>query len=302
MNQKLRAIFLIGVAAIIFRAADVAAYEEFVAATGASGCAACHLDNDGNGYRTGVRTAYETGGIDGLIAFLNPDTKPQIRTINSKWDITVGEAALVIPLRVSDAEHDTFSMKGSLPLGAKFSKVYTDTVTQLPTVNFIWSPTADQADDGGNNDVDNSKLYKLSFTAKENAPGRTLSSNTVSTTIQVWPVRTSATKQVSKFQLQTAKWENSKLILKGQVFFKSWVTAEQRKAALANLTMRVESIKGAFVINPVKLSPQANGSWQKTLTLPTSVYVPCTVWVNYEGLNAARTVNQAKEICEDDQS
>jgi len=288
MNKQWRAA-AIGWAAAVCIMTNAWGYPEYVAPTGAAGCTSCHNDNYGNGFKQGILAAFEQGGLAGLRIFLHPaaplDTKPVIRSINSKWDITVGETPLVIPLKVYDAENDSFALHGSAPAGYTLSQVYIDSASNLPTIDVKWAPTAGQAN----------KLYPLSVYAMETGSGRTLSSNTVKTIIQVWPARVSATKNVSQFMLQAAQWKNGKLNLAGRLIFKSGLTAAQRTDALASLTMSVNSIDGYTLRPPVKLAPQANGNWFKSLTLTGIEHVPCAIKLEYEGLKVARTVALASE-------
>ncbi len=274
----------------------VLAHPEYVKPTGASGCTACHNDNYGNGFKAGVlAAAYSSDGlIEGLKDYIDDyndaqedeNTNPVLSPINEQWDVTVGEAPLLIPLRVYDDEHDDFVIHGSSPSGYSWSKIYLDSLTELPSVDYRWSPKAGQAN----------KTYTVSFYAQEKGSGRSLKSNTVTATVRVWSARTSATKQVSQFRLQTAQWSANKLTLSGVVIFKTSVTSAQRAAALTALTMTLVSNSGKVISAPTKLTPIANGAWQKTLGL-TRGQVPCSIRLNYEGLNASRLVKQAPSTC-----
>lgn len=294
MNKRRFAVAA-GWAAAVCITTNAWAYPEYVAPTGAAGCTSCHNDNYGNGFKAGILAAFEQGGLAGLKVFLHPaapkDTKPVIRPINSKWDITVGETPLVIPLKVYDAEKDSFALHGTAPTGYTLSNVYIDSASKLPTIDFKWAPTADQA----------SKLYLLSVYASETGAGRTLSSSAVKTVIQVWPARTSASRNVSQFMLQSAQWKSGKLNLIGSLAFKTGLSDAQRAAALANLTMSVKSADGYTISPPVKLAPQANGNWYKSLSLTGVEKVPCMIKLEYEGLKVARTVSLASagDECEE---
>lgn len=268
------------------------AYPEYVKPAGAAACTSCHNDSHGNGFKSGILNAFEQGGLSGLYDFLHPDTNPVIRPINGKWDITVGEAPLIIPVKVYDAEQDSFALHGSAPTGYSLSSIYTDSATRLPTINFRWSPSATQAN----------KLYSFSVYAQETGDRRTLRSNTVTVLIQVWPPRTSATRYVGQFQLQQALWQNKQLKLAGSLVFKSTTTAAQRMAALAALSLSIKNAKGETLHAPVKLSLQTNGAWYKSLTLTRAedddgyeedddeLKPPCAVKLEYEGFKVARSV------------
>ncbi len=286
MNKKLL-ITALWTAATIGVTTEVSARPEYVTPTGAAGCTSCHFDNSGSGFKPGVLAAASSplGLIAGLTAFLHPvavapDTKPVLHPINSKWDVTVGETPIVIPLQVTDAENDTFGLHGSAPTGYTLSSLYIK--NNLPTIDFKWAPTAAQA----------SKVYPLKVYVQETGAGRTLSSNTVIANIQVWPARISATKNISQFMMQGAQWKNNSLSLAGQLVIKTGLTTAQRTAALNSLTMSIMSASGAIISTPVKLLPQANGNWFKTIPL-TGSEVPCTVKLSYEGFKAARAVSLA---------
>ena len=283
MKQNLAVAMLCVVSATF--STEVLARPEYVKPTGASGCTSCHLNNSGGGFKPGVLAAASSpsGLIAGLTAFLNPttaDTAPVLQSINPKWDITVGEAPLVISLQVSDAENDSFALHGSAPTGYSLSTVYSK--NNLPTVDFKWAPTAAQAN----------KVYALSVYAKETGAGRVLSSNTVKANIQVWPARSSPTKNISQFMMQGAQWKNNTLTFSGNVAFKTGLTAAQKAAALASLTLKMTSASGVIIHAPVKLTPQATGNWSKSFTM-TANDVPCQLKLDYEGLKAMRPVSLA---------
>ena len=276
------------------------AYPQYVEPAGASGCTSCHSDSYGNGFKPGVLSAFEDDGLDGLYDFLHPNTAPVIRAINKKWDITVGEAALVIPIKVYDAEKDSFALHGSAPSGYTLSSLYTDSATKLPTINIRFAPTPAQAN----------KLYSLKVYAQETGNRRNLNSNTVSAQIQVWPARTSATRYVSQFSLENAQWQDNKLKLAGRLVFKASTTDAQRQWALTNLAMTIKNTKGSTLYMPVKLTPSATGNWSKALTLPVDdehedeedpLKPPCAVRLEYEGFKVARMVTLPTQAtdCED---
>jgi hypothetical protein len=263
------------------------AREEYVEPTGAKGCTDCHNDDLGNGYTSGVLEASQSplGLFEGLRAFLNKgtvsptNTAPVLHPINSKWDVTVGEMPLTVPLQVTDKEDDNFELHGSAPTGSSKSSVYVK--NNLKTIDLKWSPTAAQAN----------KTYPMSLYVQETGDGSSLKSNTIIASIQVWPARKSKTKQVSQFMLQGAQWKSNTLTLNGVVAFKSNLSSSQRKAALSSLTMSVTSASGKIISQPIKLAPAGTGSWTSKFTLKPSE-TPCNVKVSYEGLFAARPVSQ----------
>ncbi|WP_394754270.1 hypothetical protein [Crenothrix sp.] len=300
MNKKMLSVATL-VIGTIGSITDVLARPEFVVPTGAAGCTSCHFDDFGTGFKPGVLEASK-GGLPGLKEFLHPtpvktgDTKPVLHLINEYWDVTVGSAPLVIPLLVSDAEDDAFMVNVSIPSikngglavkGAVLSSERTDLESNLPAIDFKWQPTAAQAN----------KTYTVNFTAKEKGVGRKLLSNTVTATINVWPARHSATKNVSQFKVQRAQWSNNSLNLTGAVIFKSTLTAAQRNAALKTLSLKMRTNSGFGVGSASHLTADANGNWKKSVALKAAA-VPCTIKLEYEGLNATSPVKLApKKTC-----
>lgn len=295
MNKKILSTAVLLIIANAGFVTEVWAFPEFVQPTGAKGCTDCHLTDSGVGYKPGVLEAVK-GGLPGLKAFLHPapvqsgDTKPVLHSINAQWDVTVGSSPLVIPLVVSDAEDDMFTVNVSTPAnslavkGATLSQERTDETSNLPTIDFTWHPTAAQAN----------KTYTVNFTAVEKGTGRVLLSNSVSTNITVWPARKTATKNISQFKLQRAQWNNNTLNLAGAVVFKQGLSALQRQTALKTLRMNMRTNSGFSVGSASSLVVDSLGNWKKTLTLKSTA-VPCTVKLEYEGLNATSAVKLAPQ-------
>jgi hypothetical protein len=288
MNKK---IFIYTLSALALSTATNAwSQSAYVAPTGAKSCYDCHLST--GGFKPEVVAAVNASTsyndkIARLTAYIQtlyaPDTKPVLHPVNVKWNITVGEVPLSIPFVVSDAENDTFNIHGSVATGMTVSAITTNTVSQLPTCNLKWTPTAAQA----------GKNYPVSIYVKETGTGRTLASNTVATSVKVWPARANAaTAKVKQFSVLSAQWKSGMLKLTGQVLFKSTVTAAQRTTALANLRLNIKSQSGKVIGSPLALSPTSTGNWTKSLSL-TASQVPCMAVSDYEGLKAERGVNLA---------
>lgn len=299
MNKKILSVATLVIGSIS-GISDVLARPQFVIPTGATRCTNCHLDEFGSGFKPGVLDAFK-GGLLGLKAFLHPtpiksgDSKPILHPINTYWDVTVGSAALVIPLLVSDVDADTFTIKTSIPsikngglpiTGGVLLPERTDVASNLPVIDFKWQPTTAQAN----------KTYTVNFTAQEQGLGRKLLSNSVTATINVWPARKSATKNVSQFKVQRAQWSNNALNLTGVVVFKSGLTTAQRAAALKTLNLTMRTNSGLVVGTASHLAVDASGNWKKTLSFKGSS-VPCTVKLEYEGLNATSPVKLAPKTC-----
>ncbi len=266
--------------------ATAVAWPDYIAETLARGCNSCHLSEFGRPrWWPGVLEAFDRHGIQGLKNFLATNqshTKPVVHPLNRQWDVTVGEWPLVIPLRVSDQENDTFALRGLAPAGYSVSPVYRK--NNLPTLDLIWSPTAAQ----GN------KTYTLRLYVQETGIANPLQSNTVTAKVRVWPARTSKTRNVRLFMLHSARWQSNTLTLRGQLRLKDGLTATEQAAVLAGLTMKLTSAKGVNVSRPVRLAPR-NGTWQKRLTLNAET-VPCRIRVDYESLKAERVVTLAPAV------
>jgi hypothetical protein len=119
----------------------------------------------------------------------------------------------------------------------------------------------------------------------------------VTANITVWPARKTVTQNVSQFKIQRAQWHNNALNLAGAVVFKSTLSAAQRKAVLKSLSLKMRSNSGFGVGAASRLTVDANGNWKKTVSLKGSA-VPCTVKLEYEGLNVTSPVKLApKKTC-----
>ncbi len=222
------------------------------------------------------------------------NTKPVLNKVNSQWDIEVGKT-LSIPLSVDDKEEDVFALSyTSSPTfsGGTFSAVRTDSNTQLPTVDFQWTPTTLQAN----------KSYKVTFTAKETNTTQKLSSNAVSVTVRVLPATTAQNTAVSKLVLSTATWNSTtqKITLTGKVTLNSSLTTQQKASFLAqkfDLTVRKGTTATGLVVGiPVALKLSSTGSWTATVSAPKAS-VPCSITAEYQGKTASRTVTRAPSTC-----
>lgn len=296
MNKKILSVtvLLTGTMSVM---TDALAFPEYVVPTGASGCTSCHLNDEGEGFKPGILEAAK-GGLPGLKEFLHPtpikagDTKPILLPINEHWDVTVESAPLVIPLLVSDAEDDVFKINVSKPTsalpikGAVLSQERTDLESNLPAIDFKWQPNATQA----------SKTYTVTFTAQEKGVGRNLLSNSVTTTITVWPKRQKTGRNISQFKLQRAQWSNKNLNLTGSVIFKNGLTAAQRNAALKSLDLNMRTNSGLKIGSALNLVVDANGNWKKSVPLKATA-VPCIIKLEYEGLNASNSVKLHPKAC-----
>lgn len=209
------------------------------------------------------------------------NTKPVLNSVAQQWDIEAGQL-LTIPLSVKDAEQDEFVMTGSVS-GSKFSKVYPNAGTLLPTIDFQWTPTAKQVN----------KIYTISFMAKETKTTQKFASNKVSVRIRVWPAGNRDVASVSKLNVATSVWKAGTLTLSGNVVFNALMTPAERKAFIAKkLDLTVTSGKsatGGELVGNAPLTLDSKGNWSVSLPV-AQAQAPCDITLQYEGQNASRTV------------
>lgn len=203
------------------------------------------------------------------------NTNPVLNAITPQQDAKVGEL-LKIPLSVKDAEQDEFKMLASVA-GVKFSKVYTDEKTLLPTIDFLLTPTIKQVN----------TVLAFTFQAKETKTTLKLMSKKVSVKIRVWAAGDRDAASITKFNVSTSAFKSGKLNMTGNIIFNNLLTTIERNAFIAKkLDLTISDKNGAFV-GATPLTLDAKGNWSAAI-LATSV--PCDIILQYEGQNAARTV------------
>lgn len=209
------------------------------------------------------------------------NTKPVLNSVAQQWDIEAGQL-LTIPLSVKDAEQDEFVITGSVA-GSKFSKIYPNAGTLLPTIDFQWTPTAKQVN----------KIYTISFMAKETKTTQKFASNKVSVRIRVWPAGNRDVASVSKLNVATSVWKAGTLTLSGNVVFNPLMTPAERKAFIAKqLELTVTSGKsatGGELVGNKPLILDNKGNWSVSFPV-AQAQAPCDITLQYEGQNASRTV------------
>lgn len=203
------------------------------------------------------------------------NTNPVLNKVATQWDAKVGEA-FKIPLSVQDAEQDEFKMLAS-KLGVKFSKVYTDTNSQLPTIDFLWTPTT----------KDINKITTLTFQAKETKTTPALMSNKVSVRIRVWAAGDRNAASITKLNVSTSTFKSGKLNLSGSVVFNNLLTALERKNFIAQKLNLTVSDTSGVVLGTTILKLDAKGNWTTSMPVVSSA---CNIVVEFEGQQAARTV------------
>lgn len=203
------------------------------------------------------------------------NTKPVLNKVATQWDVAVGET-LRIPLSVQDTEQDEFKMLASKS-GTKFSEVYTDEKTQLPTVDFLLTPTI----------KDVNKVLTFSFQAKETKTTQKLMSNKVSVRVRVWATNDRNEASVSGLKISTSAFKNGKLNLSGAVVFNNLLTTTERKQFITNkFDLTITDLTGV-VLTTLPLTVNSSGNWSVSLPIKS---VPCDIVLEYQGQKAQRSV------------
>ena len=203
------------------------------------------------------------------------NTKPVLNKVATQWDITIGET-LQIPLSVQDAEQDEFKMIAS-KAGTKFSEIYTDEKTQLPTVDFLLTPTA----------KDVNKILTFSFQAKETKTTQKLMSNKVSIRVRVWATNDRNEASVKGLKVSTSALKNGKLNLSGAIQFNNLLTTAERKKFIANKFDLTVTDPDGVILTTTPLTLRSNGNWSVSLPVKS---VPCDIILEYQGQKAERSV------------
>ena len=203
------------------------------------------------------------------------NTKPVLNKVATQWDVSVGET-LKIPLSVQDAEQDEFKMIAS-KTGTKFSAVYTDEKTQLPTVDFLFTPTA----------KDVNTILTFSFQAKETKTTQKLMSNKVSIRVRVWATSDRNEASVKSLKVSTSALKNGKLNLSGAIQLNNLLTTAERKKFIANkFDLTVTDLDGVILATtPLTLS--STGNWSISLPIKS---VRCEIVLEYQGQKASRSI------------
>jgi hypothetical protein len=266
---------------------------DILAAKGKAGMAFVKDVVDGGEYSDSIRNSVAAEVQAGGIAPPANTAKPILNQINTSYDTEVGQP-LSIVLEVMDADEDTVDVTAKPnPAGATISAGELS-VNTLPTFNFDWTPVSGQEN----------KVYKVKFTAKENATAKKYSSNSVATSIRVWPAGNRDQTSIKKFVLASAKWKDGKLSLKGSIQFNKLLTKEEKAAYMIDApTMNFTVTQGsdglgAEVLNLPTMVTTSKGGWTITdIDLPASPAFDCSVSMDFEGAKAARKISGAPKDC-----
>lgn len=209
-----------------------------------------------------------------VVSETTKNTKPVLNQIATQSDAVVGET-LVIPLSVQDTEHDAFKILSTS--GLKFSNIYIDATTQLPTIDLLWTPSEKQVN----------TIQTLSFQAKETRAKSPLTSNKVSTRIRVWANENRDMASITRLNVGTYALKNGKVNLSGSVTFSNLVTSAERSAFIAKKLPLTVSDSTGVILSTMPLTLDDKGNWSVSFSanLPS-----CDIVLAFEGQKAARTL------------
>lgn len=302
MNKKILSATLFAIAMSL--TIDASAKEQWAGLFGNNGrCNICHNGTTGteNNVKSAANNAYRSGGLNSglknfVVAALGTpivpvatNHKPVLNTINSQWDVAVGEE-VSIPLIVSDEDEDNFKIiTVKKPAGATVADGGIDTGSQLPKWDLTWTPT----------DAQKNKIYTVKFSAKETETKKKYTSNSITTKIRVWPAGSKDQAMVSSFTLSTASWNADYLTLKGKVVANKIMTAAEKTAFLARTDLTMDLFQGktsnGALIATQSMSILPNGTW--SLTQPLAGIFSCDITLSFEGKKASRKISKAPSTC-----
>ncbi len=203
------------------------------------------------------------------------NTKPVLNSVAQQWDVQVGEL-LSIPLSVSDAEQDEFTILTSKLVGSTLSEVHPD-AAGLPSIDFEWTPTQ----------ANLNKIQSITFQAKEKSTKPALVSNKVSVKVRVWAEGDRNAASITKLNVMTSKFAAGTLKLAGNMKFNSLLTAAERQAFIEQtLDLTVNDASGSNLYSD-SLTLDSKGNW--TVSIPM-ISAPCDITLEFAGQNASRKV------------
>lgn len=203
------------------------------------------------------------------------NTKPVLNAVALQWDVNVGET-LSIPLSVQDVEDDSFKiLVNGKVTGATVSAVNVDSTNNLPSIDFIWTPTLNQ--------VSKNAPIKIMFIAQETATKQKFKSNVIKTEIRVWA--SAEHNAITKLTVATSKFDASsgQLNLMGNVKFNSLFTPAERQAFI-DQTHDLTIVETGDL---VPLTLDSKGNWTASIPMTSA---PCNITLKFDGQNASRKV------------
>jgi len=290
-------------------AKNVFATQQLKNATGANSCDVCHTtkySGSKENLKSNARAAWNDGTLQAFVDANNTPApvantaKPILNQIDTSYDVEVGQPLETIVLAVKDADENPVDLTVKpIPVGAAITDDVNST-SSLQKFDFNWTPTLGQEN----------KAYKLKFTAKENDTRQKYSSNSVKTTIRVWPAGNRDQTSIKNFKLSSAKWTNGKLSLKGTIQFNKLLTKEEKIAYMLNAPTMSFALNqgipvelggqglGAEIVNLPTMIATPSGGWSiADIDLPAQPAFDCSVTMDFEGAKAARKISGAPKDC-----
>lgn len=213
--------------------------------------------------------------------------------LDKSYDVMVGEK-LTLVLEAKDDDDDTVDVTPKpKPVGATITAGELS-VNNLQTFIFEWTPELGQEN----------KVYKVNFTAKENATKKKFSSKPIGTSIRVWPDGDRDKTSIKRFVLASAKWKNDKLTLKGTIQFNKLLTKEEKATYMTDAPSKNFTVtqgsdgKGVEILNLPTMTTTPNGGWViADIDLPASPAFACSVSMSFEGWPGSRKIAGAPSDC-----
>lgn len=158
--------------------------------------------------------------------------------------------------------------------------------TGLWTGQYSFTPVAGQAN----------KAFIVKFTAVQTEDERK-ASKPWKMRIRVFPAGSSYDDgAVTGVKVQSARWSNNKLQVKGKVQFSKALNSSERKALATSASISITSPGGATEYGTT--SVKANGQWSANIETRTEATVPCQVAAQFNGeTGTPRTVKKAPANC-----
>ena len=244
--------------------------------------------------RNNIAAEVQAGAVTPPPPAANTSKPTLVDNLQPSYDAMVGDK-LTLVLEAKDNDDDTVDVTAKpTPVGATITEGDLS-ANNNPTFNFDWTPAPGQEN----------KVYKIKFTAKENATKQKYSSKPIATSIRVWPAGNRDQTSIKKFVLSSAKWSGDKLSLKGVIQFNKLLTKDEiasymQDAPSMNFTLnQAADGSGAEIINLPAMVTTPKGQWSiDGIDLPSSSpQISCSVSMDFEGFKSSRKMAGAPKDC-----
>lgn len=209
--------------------------------------------------------------------------KPRVNALPDQ-DVSVGET-LSITVSALDCNDVPIVIKASKLKGSSMPAASQDfDDSGLWTGIFTFTPTQSQAN----------KSFTVKFTAVETEDERRASTPRP-VRIRVFPAGSSYDDgAVAAVKIQSARWSNGNLRVKGKVLFSKTLNAAERNSLVAGASLSLTDASGAVTYASVPVKP--NGQWSSQTPAAAESGVPCEISAQFYGKSATpRTVKKAPD-------